>query len=88
MGHAGRSQQVDSNHDGEAGKGFVAESWLVRVGDSLFAEEPEGAWAVGIKVVDAETWSRVEKGNSRASRRPDWRSARRSSSKSPVRRKR
>ncbi len=59
---AGRSQQVDSDHDGAAGKGFVAESWLVRVGDPLFAEEPEGAWAVGIKVTDAETWARVEKG--------------------------
>ena len=59
---AGRSQQVDSDHDGEAGKGFVAESWLVREGDPLFAEEPEGAWAVGIKVTDAETWTRVEKG--------------------------
>ncbi len=32
---AGRSQQVDSDHDGSAGKGFVAESWLVRVGDPL-----------------------------------------------------
>ena len=59
---AGRSQQVDSDHDGEGGKGFVAESWLVRSGDPLFAEEPEGAWAVGIKVTDAETWERVEKG--------------------------
>ena len=59
---AGRSQQVDSDHDGDAGKGFVAESWLVRSGDPLFAEEPDGAWAVGIKVTDAETWDRVEKG--------------------------
>ena len=60
--HAGRGQQVDSDHDGEAGKGFVAESWLVRAGDPLFAEEPEGAWAAGIKVTDADTWERVEKG--------------------------
>ena len=59
---AGRSQQVDSDHDGEAGKGFVAESWLVRSGDPLFAEESEGAWTVGIKVTDTETWERVEQG--------------------------
>ena len=59
---AGRSQQVDSDHDGEAGKGFVAESWLVRRGGPLFAEESDGAWAVGIKVTDVETWERVEKG--------------------------
>ena len=59
---AGRNQQVDSDHDGEAGKGFVAESWSLRTGDPLFAEEPEGAWTVGIKVTDAETWTRVEKG--------------------------
>lgn len=53
--YAGRYQQVESDHDGEAGKGFVAESWLVRSGDPLFAEEPDGAWAVGIKVTDVET---------------------------------
>lgn len=59
---AGRIGQIDSDHDAEAGKGFVAESWLVRRGDPLFGEEPEGAWAVGVKVTDKATWKRVKKG--------------------------
>lgn len=58
---AGRTQQIDTDHSFEAGAGFVAESWLVRQGDPLFAEEPEGTWAVGIKVTDDEVWARIEK---------------------------
>lgn len=39
---AGRTQQIDADHDGEVKKGFVAESWIVRQGDPLFVEEPKG----------------------------------------------
>jgi len=61
----GRTQQIDADHDGEVKKGFVAESWIVRQGDPLFAEEPEGAWVVGIKVIDEATWKPCY-------RREDW----------------
>ena len=59
---SGATTQIDADHDREAAKGFVAESWIVREGDSLFPEEPPGAWAVGVKVIDDEVWSRVESG--------------------------
>ena len=62
---AGRTQQIDADHDGEVKKGFVAESWIVRQGDPLFAKEPEGAWVVGIKVIDEATWKPCY-------RREDW----------------
>lgn len=61
----GRTGQIDSDHDGVPGKGFVAESWIVRAGDPLFIAETPGAWAVGIKVTDADTWQRLEKGELR-----------------------
>lgn len=61
----GRTGQVDSDHDGEAGKGYVAESWLVRPRDPLFPDEPPGTWAVGVKVTDPATWQRVERGELR-----------------------
>ena len=57
-----RTTAVDTDHNFEEGSGFVAESWLVKEDDCLFPEEIEGAWAVGIKVTDIETWKRVEKG--------------------------
>lgn len=57
-----RAGRIDADHDFGAERGYVAESWLVRRGDALFAGEPAGAWAVGIKVEDNETWERVGKG--------------------------
>lgn len=63
--HEGRTGQIDSDHDGVPGKGFVAESWIIRPGDPLFTGETPGAWAVGIKVTDAGTWQRLEKGELR-----------------------
>ncbi|HFE38235.1 MAG TPA: hypothetical protein ENK06_07440 [Gammaproteobacteria bacterium] len=57
-----RTQQVDKQHDGEADEGFVAESWILKDGDPLFPDENTGAWAVGIKVVDDETWEQVKTG--------------------------
>ena len=57
---AARTKNIDADHAEGASRGFVAESWLVKSGDPLFAEEPEGSWAVGIKVTDEKTWQRVE----------------------------
>ena len=59
---ARRTTSVDTNHSFEEGAGFVAESWLVKENDPLFAKEPAGAWTVGIKVTDEEVWERVIKG--------------------------
>ncbi|HHL73204.1 MAG TPA: hypothetical protein ENJ29_11915 [Bacteroidetes bacterium] len=58
-----RTTNVDLQHDFEGDEGFVAESWLVRKNDPLFSEEPEGAWAVGIKVTNDDTWEAVKKGD-------------------------
>lgn len=65
---AGRVGQIDVNHDESVGGAYVAESWLVKGSaagvtcDALFPEEPVGTWCVGIKVEDAATWAKVEKG--------------------------
>ncbi len=61
-----RIHNVDSDHDFEAGKGYVAESWITKADgdlkDPLFPEEPEGSWAVGIYVSDDEVWEGVKSG--------------------------
>jgi hypothetical protein len=57
----GRTQQIDTDHSTDAGAGFVAESWIVRAGDPLFAEETLGTWVVGVKVTDEAAWDRIEK---------------------------
>lgn len=59
---ARRTTNIDKQHDYEADEGFVAESWLIRKNDPLFPDEPEGAWAVGIKVENDETWQQVKDG--------------------------
>lgn len=53
---------IDANHDFDAKDAYVAESWLTKGVDSLFDKEPEGAWAVGIKVESDELWNQVKKG--------------------------
>lgn len=57
-----RTTQVDAQHDYDPDEGFVAESWLIRQGDPMFPEEPEGAWAVAIKVENDDTWEKVKNG--------------------------
>lgn len=56
------TNNVDQQHNYVNDEGFVAESWLVRKGDALFAGEPEGSWAVGIYVEKDDTWEAVKKG--------------------------
>lgn len=53
---------IDTNHDFDAKDAYVAESWLTKGVDSLFEKEPEGSWAVGIKVESEELWNQVKKG--------------------------
>lgn len=60
---AGRTQQIDKQHDFNPDEGYVAESWLVRQPDALFPDEIEGAWAVGIKVLEDDTWEMVKSGD-------------------------
>jgi hypothetical protein len=60
---AHRSAQVDKNHAFEALPGaYVAESWITRGDDGLFAEMVPHAWAVGIKVEDEALWNAVKAG--------------------------
>jgi len=59
---ARRIDQIDRQHDQQPDEGFVAESWLVRGGDPLFPLEKGGAWAVGIKVENPETWKLIKAG--------------------------
>jgi hypothetical protein len=51
--------RIDKNHDGETGKAAVVESFIARKGDPDFTE---GAWAVGVKVLDSEAWESIRKG--------------------------
>lgn len=55
---------VDKGHSFQAEDGaYVAESWVLRKGDPIFPDEPEGSWAVAIKVEDDDLWSSVKKGD-------------------------
>ncbi len=47
-------RNVDREHDFENRDAYVAESWLVRKSDPIFPDEPEGAWAVAIKLESEE----------------------------------
>ncbi len=53
---------VDAQHDFNPKAAYVAESWLIKGAEPLFQDEPEGAWAVGIKVDDEKLWAQVKKG--------------------------
>lgn len=57
-----RTDKIDKDHDEKADEGFVAETWLVKKGDPVFADQPAGSWAVGIKVTDNATWKLVKSG--------------------------
>lgn len=47
-------KNVDVDHSFKNEDAFVAESWIVKSGDSVFADEPEGSWAVAIKLESEE----------------------------------
>ena len=58
----GRLWNIDTEHSFNNEMAFVAESWLVRKGDALFPQEPEGAWAVGIQIGDTDLWAQLKSG--------------------------
>ncbi len=53
---------VDKDHDFVNKSAYVAESWLLRKGDAIFPDEPEGSWAVAIKLESDELKDAVKKG--------------------------
>jgi hypothetical protein len=57
-----RLLNVDARHDFDPKGAFVAESWLTKGADSLFPDEPEGSWAVAVRVEDNGLWEDVKKG--------------------------
>jgi len=57
-----RLKNIDTEHSFNTEMAFVAESWLVRKGDALFPDEPEGAWAVGIQIGDPDLWKKLKSG--------------------------
>ncbi|MFS4437855.1 XkdF-like putative serine protease domain-containing protein [Paracoccaceae bacterium GXU_MW_L88] len=58
----GRLKNIDTEHSFRNEVAFIAESWLVRKGDELFPDEPEGSWAVGIQIGDPDLWKQVKSG--------------------------
>lgn len=57
-----RLKNIDTEHSFTSEQAYVAESWIVRKGDALFADEPVGSWAVGIQVGDPHIWDQLKKG--------------------------
>ena len=58
----GRLKNIDTEHSFTSEMAYVAESWLVRKGDPLFPDEPEGSWAVGIQIHDPDLWKQLKSG--------------------------
>lgn len=58
----GRTKNVDKNHSFEPEQAFVAESWLIRDGDPMFADAKKGSWAVGIQINNDALWESLKKG--------------------------
>lgn len=55
-------KNIDREHSFSPEDAYVAESWIVRKGDALFPDEPEGAWAVGVRVGDPDLWRQLKSG--------------------------
>lgn len=58
----GRLKNIDTEHSFNNEMAYVCESWLVRKSDALFPSEPEGAWAVGIRIGDPDLWKQLKSG--------------------------
>ena len=58
----GRLKNIDTEHSFSPEAAYVGECWLVRKGDELFPDEPEGAWAVGIQIGDPDLWRQLKSG--------------------------
>ncbi|EMT54244.1 phage-like element PBSX protein xkdF [Brevibacillus borstelensis AK1] len=54
---------IDKQHDLDANKGYVVESYIAPVDMELGDQEiKKGSWVAGVKVTDADTWAQIEKG--------------------------
>lgn len=54
---------IDKQHDLDADKGYVVESYIAPVDMTLGDQEiKKGSWVAGVKVTDADTWEQIEKG--------------------------
>lgn len=53
---------VDKDHTFDIEKAFVAQSWIIKANDAVFPDEPEGSWAVAIKLEDEELIKAVKDG--------------------------
>jgi hypothetical protein len=58
------SQKVDDYHNFVAGAGHPIENYIAQKNDPN--DFPEGAWIMGIKVTDDDTWKKVKEGKIRA----------------------
>lgn len=59
---AQRLDQVDKQHDEDPKNGVIVETYLLKGEDEMFPNDPVGAWAVVIKVLDDDAWDEVKKG--------------------------
>lgn len=56
----GNNTRIDTNHDLVENGSFVVESFIARKGDPDFNE---GAWVMGVKVVDLNVWNMIKSGD-------------------------
>jgi len=59
---ARRLPVVDLQHNRQEQSAYVAELWMIRKGDPVFPDKPEGSLAAAIKIEDAALWEKYEKG--------------------------
>lgn len=52
-------QAIDTNHDEVSNGSYPVESFIARAGDPDYTE---GAWVLGVKVVDKDIWDKIKKG--------------------------
>ncbi len=53
---------IDKQHNFARQDAYAVECWIVRKGDPLFPNEPEGSWAAGVKVLDPDLWRACKAG--------------------------
>ncbi|WP_429845307.1 XkdF-like putative serine protease domain-containing protein [Brevibacillus sp. FIR094] len=54
---------IDKQHDLDADKGYVLESYIAPIDMTLGDQEiKKGSWVAGVKVTDADSWEQIEKG--------------------------
>jgi hypothetical protein len=58
-----KTTNVDVGHNEEIANAFVCESWIIQKEDHFFKDEPEGSWAVAIKVEDENLKKAIEEGD-------------------------